>query len=594
VTLFDDVKHKLPNRVPGTVDSVVTRAQAVKMGLWFPTGSFHLAFQSVALVSNQRVNPWLPSLDKYGPSFFTSCLPRYFATEGQMDWAMTTCTEEHPSSSDRGNLAISKQFLMKDVSALSKSQFLAFGSLRAFPYLQITQILGALSENKLPFRMEAVCILCQQALYQVGTLTFDATQRNTLKMRMKWKTELDSGYSVCLYKQKQTVLSLIKEKLKDLLGIVATTASECGAVLFLAMMYAYIIEIDPPSAMDLTEQIQILSDHALSHAAKLDEQSTNVPKTEVPSIKKEQAIFYAVALLACAGFPHGLTMDQARRMVKISVLLEHGKSFVQPHKPDAERSDVSTDLLQLRYRCYWLMIRRSSEIHKCLQQNPGLILDYAIGNIIHHPEQIPKTWHESRTMPGVYHSSVILLDGKEVIVSVNPILGFALLNGRPVCSLPATIRSHSLFVRVFGPDADFEVDSVRAQTISPFNGFHYRFELLPTGSDAASRTGTLRIFEYSEDDLNSRETELLDDSAIDSWAPDMPAILRRHYSHWAVTERKPDGRLPWLCFVPSTFSRRAFLTFTTRSRWTTSTFATMFQRYCKTVMCMTLSTKKPM
>lgn len=117
--------------------------------------------------------------------------------------------------------------------------------------------------------------------------------------------------------------------------------------------------------------------------------------------------------------------------------------------------------------------------------------------------------------------------------------GVVLLDGRPPRSLPADVRSHPLYARVFGAAQDFDVaaaDGGAQRTTHPLGGLHYEFRLQQPG-------GALAVAELDGDD----QLELLDPEGA-LWAADLPPRLVRLHSHWLSRSRGAllfrDPRVP--------------------------------------------------
>jgi hypothetical protein len=102
-----------------------------------------------------------------------------------LQWALHTAESFAVTPSERGNLPLAKQHLRP--RWLSKSGYIAFGSLRSYPLGQLMRLTQALVDRSWPMDQPEVRVLVLQALYHLGSLYVSSTTGRTEQVwRQGW------------------------------------------------------------------------------------------------------------------------------------------------------------------------------------------------------------------------------------------------------------------------------------------------------------------------------------------------------------------------------------------------------------------------
>lgn len=125
-------------------------------GVWHPHGP--------VLLDWGGINPFVGLQQKRLIKYYTEAFQPQSAS---LQWALHQNEREHTETT-RSNISLATQSDRPEW--LSRPQYLAFCSIRAYPLLQLRKILCALRDRSLPFGRQEVQVLIKSALYQVGAL----------------------------------------------------------------------------------------------------------------------------------------------------------------------------------------------------------------------------------------------------------------------------------------------------------------------------------------------------------------------------------------------------------------------------------------
>jgi hypothetical protein len=502
---------KAPFEVPGLdnigsrhVDAVTTPAD----GVWHPDGPLRLWWASGR-------NPFAPLERERMLSYYTATLP---AAHAKLQWAMAQDDAEHTDAT-RGNVALARQ--AEQPRWLRKPGFLAFGSLRAYPLLQLRKLAVALRERTLPLGHPAVQLLVRQALYHVGSLR--AGDSGDASM-MTWKPDLVDG----------TLLPALRHELQSLTDELRDRISDHAALLLVADVLVYLLIFDAASPELLGVRRDIVA-IVLKWTAALEAQvAAAADPAAVASLRASEAAFAMYGVLAHGG-SGALQAEDVRSLCALLVRAHNGFVFqADAHDPAA--------FACLRQRCESVMAARAHDVLAVLRAEPAALTD-AIRAV--YPATPPAlAWHE---LPGAHGCFEALTPAPDVhLLSINALTGAVLLDGSPPRSLPSDVLSHALYQRTFG-DRDFEVSVIASgamRTVRPLNGCFYEFFV------SAGRLGVSETSPHAPHPL-----ELLDgtEGGVAAWGAQLPARLRELHSHWLCrASRRVLLRPPRLPHAPET------------------------------------------
>jgi Protein of unknown function (DUF3638) len=135
-------------------------------------------------LNNQEFDPYSIKRE-VTVSYFTEQLdPEPTGKPNRLQWAMF---QNGHRCTNRGNLPIATQDSRS--SRLTKTEYLSFGKVRAFPFLQLRSILASLLDASLPLNDPNVHKLIFQALFQIGCIS----QHDEECYCFAWKRDLYSG-----------------------------------------------------------------------------------------------------------------------------------------------------------------------------------------------------------------------------------------------------------------------------------------------------------------------------------------------------------------------------------------------------------------
>lgn len=241
-------------------------------GVWHPDGALELDWFGR--------NPFAGLTKARMLAAYTEALPEPFST---LQWAMPT-TDHADTAATRGNVAVAGHGGRP--AWLSKTAFLAFGSLRAFPHLQLRKLCCALRERALPFAHPAVQLLVRQVLYHEGELVGSGDTPTQLA----WKSDLlaDGG----------GLLDALHDELASLLDESEDCISKHGTLLLLIDVMTYVCHLDTRMGALRRRAIAVL--HKWIAAVDMQVVATHDPAS-VATLRARQCEFAMYGVLAHGG-----------------------------------------------------------------------------------------------------------------------------------------------------------------------------------------------------------------------------------------------------------------------------------------------------
>ncbi|CAB9519066.1 Protein of unknown function (DUF3645) [Seminavis robusta] len=442
-------------------------------------------------------------------------------------------------SRTRGNEGIATK--NKKPDWLNYEEYQMFAAMRAYPRLQMRQLLIAMVDDLLPFGDDGVQVLVRQLLYHVGDNC--------------WKQDLDSAFYGQIASELVRKADLLKE-----------SPNNIGKLLFFGFVGAFFGQYSD-SCIECSRLYMSVS-RKLGDA--VDAQIFLAEKI-IPKLYWKQAQLYGCALLSHC--PRDNDKGTLLQLVELIVLFQYKSLFA------AEDRHAS----QLQHALHYAMSGNIDAILKAVTANLDCLtrcLRLVIDDL---PDRL--TWTRI-CYPDVASTACFEAQAGHHY-SVNVLNGIVLVDGVPPGFLPATIVANSLYQRTFG-SRNFEcivvdVDHFRTSRLID-DCFLYEF---------VWQENHLDIIEYdTRDDVGSepKSSALLSKCVVaisaaarqgQNWGPpqastgnnpstqllrdglvlvprekfDIPVLLSKPYSHWysrrydAFVIRSPSYKERSILFV---------------------------------------------
>jgi hypothetical protein len=392
----------------------------------------------------------------------------------------------NPSPS-RGNLGIATQ--NKRPEWLIQEEYLSFASLRAFPRLQLRQLLSAMVDNLLPFDHPCVHVLVQQLLYQVG---FD-----------EWKTDVAS----C------NILSRFCGQLYKKADILKESPNNSGQLLLFGLVSSFFAQFSPTLILCSRRYTRI--SRSLADQIGLEvRHSENVS----PDVCWKQAKLYGCALLATSVAE--TNQDCLLETIELIVLITNKKLFATEQQCSGELdAAIQRYMTKKIHEVLQAVSSNLEHLTKCLR----LIVETAPSELT----WIPISYGSS--------SSIACFEALEDHhYSINVLNGTVLVDGVPPGFLSSSIVGDALYRRTFG-SRNFEsvVCGVSHFRTARLVDDRYIYEFKQNG-------GLLQIFEFDQKEISDHRTpvrlQLLPHKTLKSFGTSI--LLLEPYSHWYSDTRE--------------------------------------------------------
>jgi hypothetical protein len=425
--------------------------------------------------------------------------------------------------SHRGNLGLSTQDQRPEW--MSKSQYLHFTSLRAFPQIQLRKLLICLQERSLPFGREEVQTIIKQLIYQVGPV--DAVGQ------FLWRQDLPLG-----------IYEYLNLEVKRLVQDLGQRPRDSSIFLLLAEVAAYLSQFDLGD-----EVVDLIVDTLEGWVANIEiTLSAQLDPTRLQSWKHRQCLFQLYALIALGG-QQPLSKKQlgglCRIVFRVRSALEveketkheslagEGEMGIEEFLQEVEeieaadaaepnsRQSTADDQKTKRILgfAFFTLVERREELIKFVKRYPARLTQSLQLILPKIPNQL--TWEQLHDGQMCFEAT----DNDGNVYSANVLTGVLLMNGVPPRTLPLEILNHKMYQRTFG-EISFEiVKGVDGwmETVRMIHGKYYRFHL-PLNSDSQ-----FIIEEKSSPHEGDRQSLKL---IPEGWNKSLPTRLQEMYNHW--------------------------------------------------------------
>lgn len=429
---------------------------------------------------------------------FTERLPASVPSAATLQWALLQTGHDSPT---RGNEALARQD--ERPHWLSKPQYLAFCSLRAYPLLQLEKLCTFVLDRQLPLDQPAVHTLLRQTLFQLGTLTPDPPH-------LEWKAD-HLGPGAHGFERLTVALAELADELRH-------APRERSALRLVGEMAAFVAQWHPQARQVTRDTADSARRWAQELEAQVEEAAESKPD-HVAELRARQCAFHCYALLnhACGELSSG----DAAQLVELAVLSNHVRVFEGPTSQEGE-------VRQLTVLTQHVMATRLPAL---LPHLTDALLTKAVTLAI---QSTPASLHWRRSQGDACFEAAC--DAGH-LYSLNLLTGLVLFDGRPPRRLPPSILAHPLYKRVFS-GRDFETvlgGSGVIRTVRAVAGCFYEFYQQQDG-------GRLVIIEETEGQGQEGPVrlELLERTQKGqwmAWCSDLPRRLQELHSHWLWREQ---------------------------------------------------------
>jgi hypothetical protein len=389
-------------------------------------------------------------------------------------------------SSTRGNEGIAQKGKKPDW--LSSEAYCKFVTMRAYPNMQIRELVTALVDDTLPFEHRCVCVLVKQMLFHIG--------------ENDWKIELTKGWHG---------LERLAEQMGRQVEILARSPKDSGKLVLFGVISSFLGQYDQAN-MDCAIRFASI---ARSWASDLE---GNIDSSTPPEVYWKQAKFYASALLChSTGEREG---EDYLAMAELIVLFKHKTLFASQNVQTRHLKQVVASVMASRIEGIIETVQsNSNHLTACV----ALVIDGLPLNLAWR-----KVSYSDVQESGCFEA---LSETSGQLYSVNLLTGTLLVDGIPPGFLPLSVVDDPLYTRTFG-SKNFEAVVLGSQhyaTAKGVNGGILFYEFL---HDAG---GQLHILECSSrpDPIQDGGSKLL---LLRKDLLFLPRLLREEHSHWYSTK----------------------------------------------------------
>jgi hypothetical protein len=404
------------------------------LNLYCPSPPRRFGSEDVEFIGSREDGIWYPEdfnpliIWKHGDPFNverTKAVDRFTEniSNEKLQWAVKQSGRDTPS--DRGNWSLSKLYLKPD--NLSREQYLNFGDLRAFPLLQINNVLCAIKNMSLPFKLSETHQLINLVFYHIGEVSYDNGVKKLWKAGL-YDTQFINGLRMALEECVDT--------LKD-------TPKNQEEFLVILEIISFLSRFAPDFFVPLSDKC---SDIAIAWANdiedKLKESLNNSSAKNLEITRARHHIFILYALLAYEMIP-SLNVQQVRKLLCLIVRM----NATLPEKGKIPQTFISLGnklMGRLNFMLARLFHGRTFESSH-LTDAARYIFPGRVENEM--------VWKE---LDGFYCFYTQNREG--YYISINVLNGIILLNGSPPGRLSLEVLNRPLYQKIFGENNNFSTE----------------------------------------------------------------------------------------------------------------------------------------
>ena len=477
---------KVPNQFgPSNVDNIFH----VSDGEWYPdTLKLRLSWTGGPKRYDQyeqhEFNPFVREND-WITSSFTESLP--IQDKPKLQWSLI---QNGHADKLRGNKPITDQ--INKPKWLKKQEYLWFGKIRAYPHVQLRNILLAFLERSLPFGALSVHTLFRQAIYHVGKVS---VIDNTINF--DWKEDM----------QCTEFLSNMKNVMDGIIDEIKSSPFEYNTAYLMAELAGFFSQW----SFEFTTISRDIIFAVLDWVDDMNKEAHKISPSEARKMKIRQAMFCNLVTFA--------SLQGNTTKYDISTAVEYNCRARNTIIDD--KNDMKKDFLNIETSCQRVMLEKSALIFRTVREDTKILtsaLKHVVSNI---PTTMKWKCDEMILRDAACFSSFADSGDGQVRYDINIINGVVLVDGLPPGALPLAVLDHPTYKRTFG-DANFEVCQKR--------GFHEtRYHVNESLYQFGVVSDQLYAREISKEGF---ELDLLDFDQVQKWAGDLPEQLQQLYGHW--------------------------------------------------------------
>ena len=287
--------------------------------------------------SGREINPFV-KLDHFcAVSNFTERL----TTDTALQWALMQPGDGYILPT-RGNLPYARQNIKPD--SLSKTQYLSFGNMRAYPNIQLRNILVAVQERQLPFTEGIVHTLIYQALFHIGKIS---NIRDC--PRLEWKRDLEEP-DFC--RDAYGIFQAFYDEMKD-------SPKSYMCVKFIGKLCNFFSKWE----LKFRNTAQKLAKSVSQWAEDLGNEIEKSPPSSAPIIRAKQVVLYQHAIMVLSGG----SLAGADVATLINMIVKSGNFFTG----DNRSNEIRANATEIRYG----LCQQLEDIIQAACLAPGMLTD---------------------------------------------------------------------------------------------------------------------------------------------------------------------------------------------------------------------------
>lgn len=421
-----------------------------------------------------------------------------------------------PSDNDRENHVLCHQLHMPEW--MDKISYLTFGRLRAFPNLQVREVLLALQHNSLPVTQPAVRVIVQQTLRQIGPA---AAGRPGDRL---WRSDFQSGAFA------ETFAQVLYERVDEL----ALRTRDHRALLVYVDAAGWLAAFSLHADRVLRRANEVAASWCKAAGDDIAAAVANPERED--QLRSLLAQYYGYSILAIGGIPTArMTIADAGAMVLARVGMAVNTQVTGESNVEAARRLLPEVRLAMCAAAPVLQTLTST-----VEGASGITaaVRIALATSVSQTEVLAWSRYALASEPASPTLCAKATSAANRVITINLLDGTVLVDGFPISRLPRKILDHPLYARVFETAAFLVApsgDQTALVTNSHFDGCSYHFGFNAEGGllvrevrDAILVAPVIASSSAMAVDNGRQVLYLLDPTLLSA----LPPHVRDAYSHW--------------------------------------------------------------